>query len=46
VNVNASPTVMMDQSVNQTNSSSMYVNPNARNTHHPGVRTDMVQPWK
>ncbi len=46
VNVNASPTVMMDQSVNQTNSSSMYVNPNARNTHHSGVRTDMVQPWK
>ena len=45
VNVNASPTVMMDQSVNQTNSSSMYVNPNARNTHGPGVRTDEVRPW-
>lgn len=46
VNVNASPTVMMDQSVNQTNSSSMYVNPNPRNTNGTGVRTDVVRPWQ
>jgi len=37
---------MMDQSVNQTNSSSMYVNPNPRNTNGTGVRTDVVRPWQ